>query len=106
MTRNVGPNERIVRLAIGAAAGAAAARAHGWQRAALCTASTSAFITGLTQYCPINAALGIEGRSQSLARESEHDAEVRDSEIRRETHTSAAMGRLPGTAISPEAGVR
>lgn len=106
MTRNVGPKERLVRLAIGAATGAAATRAHGWQRAALCTASTSAFITGLTQYCPINAALGIERRPQSASRLSEHDAEVRDTEIRRETQTSASMGRFPGATISPEAGVR
>jgi hypothetical protein len=106
MTRNVGPNERIVRLAVGAATGAAAMKAHGWQRAALCAASTSAFMTGLTQYCPINAALGIERRPTSAPRFSEHDREVRDAEIRRQTQTSAALGTLPGTAVSPEAGVR
>ena len=106
MTRNVGPNERIVRLAIGAATGAAAMRAHGWQRAALCTASTSAFLTGLTQYCPINAALGIDRHAGSALMLSRHDEEVRDSAIRRETQTSAAMGRLPGTTVSSEAGVR
>jgi hypothetical protein len=33
---------------------------------------------------------------------SEHDRSVRDSEIRRETQTSAAMGRLPGTNINPD----
>lgn len=106
MTRNVGPNERMVRLAIGAAAGAAALRVHGWQRAALCTASTSAFLTGLTEYCPMNAALGVNRRVGSAPALSAHDEEVRDSEIRRETQTSAAMGRLPGTTVSPEAGVR
>lgn len=106
MTRNVGPNERLIRLAFGAAAGAAAMRAHGWQRSALCAASTSAFLTGLTQYCPINAALGIERRSTSVPEISAHDWEVRDSEIRRTTQTSAAMGTLPGTTVSPEAGVR
>ena len=30
-----------------------------------------------------------------------HDRSVRDSEIRRETQTSAAMGRLPGTTVNP-----
>jgi hypothetical protein len=101
MTQNVGPTERIARLAVGAAAGAAAmAMPNGWQRAALCGVATSGFLTGITRYCPVNAALG---RSSEETHLHLHDAEVRDSELRRETQTSAAMGRPPGTTVSPAA---
>ena len=96
MKQNVGPNERIGRLAVGAAAGAAALRAHGWQRAALCGVSTAGFLTGLTRYCPINSAIGLDNAAVSL-RTSRHDELVRDTEIRRQTQTAGAMGEVPGT---------
>lgn len=99
MKQNVGPNERIGRLAIGAAAGAAAMRAHGWQRAALCSVSTAGFLTGLTRYCPINSAMGIDNAANARLL-SAHDEQVRGTEIRRQTHTAGSMGELPGT-VSP-----
>ena len=95
MHQNVGPTERVIRLAIGAAAGAAAlAVPRGWQRSALCGMSTAGFLTGLTRYCPLNAAIGID-RASDRYWLSEHDRRVRDTEIRRQTQTSAAMGQLP-----------
>jgi hypothetical protein len=97
MTHNVGTNEQIARLAVGAVTGAAAMGTHGWQRAALCTVSTAAFMTGITRYCPLNAALGRDSDEHHLDR---HDEGVRNTEIRRETQTSAAMGQLPGTTVS------
>jgi hypothetical protein len=103
MTHNVGTNEQIARLAIGAVTGAAAMGTHGWQRAALCGVSTSAFLTGLVRYCPLNAALGRDADEYYVDR---HDDGVRNTEIRRETQTSAAMGRLPGTSVSPIGGDR
>ena len=100
MKHNVGPNERIGRLAVGAAAGAAAMRAHGWQRAALCSVSTAGFLTGLTRYCPLNSAMGIDNAAGS-ARMGLHDQRVRDMELRRQTQTAGAMGELPGTTVPP-----
>jgi DUF2892 family protein len=100
MKHNVGRKERIVRLAIGAAAGAAALRARGWQRSALCGVSTSGFLTGLTRYCPMNAALGIN-KNTGAPRISRHDEDVRNTAIRRETQTAGAMGQLPGTTVQP-----
>ena len=103
MHQNVGPRERLIRLAIGTAAGAAAmAVPRGWQRSALCGVSTAGFLTALTRYCPLNAALGVD-RSSDRPLLSEHDLSVRDTEIRRETQTSGAMGRLPATveAVPP-----
>ena len=95
MRHNVGRTEQIARLGIGAAAGTAAMRAHGWQRAALCTVATAGFVTGLSRYCPINTALGINTDERRLA-SGEPDFVDRNTEIRRETQTSAAMGELPG----------
>jgi Protein of unknown function (DUF2892) len=100
MKHNVGRKERIARLAVGAIAGAAAMRAHGWQRGALCGVSTSAFLTGLTRYCPLNAAMGIDNGARSR-RISPHDDYVRNTAIRRETQTAGAMGQLPGTSVEP-----
>ena len=99
MKQNVGPKERIARLAIGAIAGAAAMRAHGWQRGALCSLSTSGFLTGATRYCPVNASLGIDNAAGAGI--SRHDEYVRDTAIRRETQTAGAMGQLPGTSVQP-----
>jgi hypothetical protein len=97
MHQNVGPRERLVRLALGTAAGAAAmAMPRGWQRSTLCGISTAGFLTALTRYCPLNAALGVD-RSSERSLVSEHDLSVRNTEIRRETQTSGAMGPLPGT---------
>ena len=96
MRENVGTTDQMMRLAIGTAAGAAAMRAHGWQQAALCSVATAAFITGLSRTCPLNEMLGINTAERQLG-QSPHDLGVRDHEIRRETQTSAAMGRLPGT---------
>lgn len=100
MKHNVGPRERLARLAIGAVTGAAALRAHGWQRSALCAASTAGFLTGLTRYCPLNAAMGIDNGVGAF-RVSPHDEHVRDTEIRRETQTAGSMGQLPGTTVTP-----
>lgn len=95
MRQNVGPKEQAARLAIGTAAAAGALRAHGWQQAALCSVATAAFVTGLTRTCPVNEMLGVNAeRGLQL---SPHDKGVRDTAIRRETMTSAAMGTLPGT---------
>ena len=66
MHANVGPTEQKVRLAIGAAAAAAALKAHGWQRTALCTIATAGFMTGMTRYCPINEAMGRTVEESSL----------------------------------------
>ena len=100
MRHNVGHKEQIARLGIGAVAGAAALRAQGWQRTALCGVATAGFVTGLFRYCPINAALGID-RTEEALRISEHDLSVRNTEIRRETQTSAAMGQPAGTPVQP-----
>jgi DUF2892 family protein len=99
MKHNVGSNERIVRLAIGAAASAAAVRApRPWQKAALGAIATSGPATALTRYCPINAALGV-GESEL----SPLEQGLRDMEIRRQTAINAAMGEPPsrttGTAL-------
>jgi hypothetical protein len=100
MRQNVGRNEQMARLIIGTVAGAASLRERGWQRAALCGVSTAAFLTGILRYCPMNAAFGIN-TTGALPGMSEHDLSVRNTEIRRETQTSAAMGVLPGTIEQP-----
>lgn len=99
MRQNVGPKEQMARLAIGAAAGAAALRAHGWQQAALCSVATAAFITGLTRSCPVNEMLGINSAQAGFRPPLPHEEGVRDTELRRQTQTSAAMGTLSGTPV-------
>lgn len=102
MTHNVGENERLIRLALGAGAGAASLRAHGWRKAVLGGIATSSVLTGLTRYCPVNAALGVGETNGS----GEHDRSVRDTEVRRQTQTSAAMGQLAGTSIDTSGSTR
>jgi hypothetical protein len=98
MKHNVGLNERLVRLAIGAAASAAALRApRPWQKAALGAIATSGFATGLTRYCPINAALGV--RESGLSRLEQG---IRDTETRRQTAINAAMGEPPSWTTGTE----
>lgn len=99
MRHNVGRTEQMARLALGAAAGVLALGARGWQRGALCGVSTAGFLTGLTRYCPVNEALGVDNYRET-PRFSQHDEQVRDTEIRRQTQTAAAMGELPGTPVS------
>lgn len=94
MKQNVGSTEQIARLALGAAALAAASRTDGWQRIALAGIGISGIGTGLAGYCPINEALGVE-RHETM------DVGLRDTEIRRQTETNAAMG-LPPTEGSTE----
>ena len=91
---NVGPTERVARMVVGAAAGAAAmAMPRGWQRTALCSVATSGLVTGLTRYCPINAAMGRTGYEYG------YDESVENTEIRQQTQTSAAMGQPPSPAM-------
>lgn len=99
MRQNVGTLDQMVRFGIGAAAGAAALRAHGWEQAALCSVATAAFFTAMTRRCPLNAALGVNTSAPAFepGRIDRHDQGVRDTEIRRQTQTSAAMGQLPGS---------
>jgi hypothetical protein len=88
MKQNVGSTERFARLALGAAALAAASRAEGWQRVALAGIGISGISTGLTRYCPINEALGVD-RIETV------DVGLRDTELRRQIDTNAAMGVPP-----------
>lgn len=66
MECNVGPNERVVRLAIGVAAGVAAVALPraGWWRIPLGLAAFAGLSTGLTRYCPMNAMLGIDNYTE------------------------------------------
>jgi hypothetical protein len=60
MESNVGKYERIARVGLGVLAAMAAFRSRSGWRWPLAAISTSGIITGLTQYCPINQALGID----------------------------------------------
>ncbi len=92
MHRNVGNAERYARLAIGAAAGVAATRAHGWPRAALGTIAAAGLGTGAAQYCPINQVAGRD----SFRNSADVDARMeRDSDIRRDTAVRGALGVSP-----------
>lgn len=98
MRQNVGSMEQMVRYAVGAAAGAAALRARGWRQAALCSIATGAFFTAMTRTSPLKGLLGVRSGRLMEAEESDlHDQGVRDAGIRRETQTSGATGRLPGS---------
>jgi hypothetical protein len=92
MNRNVGSKERYARLVLSAAAGAAAARTSGWPRKALGTIAAAGLTTGISGYCPINQAVGRD----SLHGRSPLDQGLRDTEIRRETAVSGALGIAPG----------
>jgi len=61
MTRNVGPNERWIRLGAGMATGivAAAAPMPRTLRGLLLVTAGAGMLTALTRFCPINAMLGI-----------------------------------------------
>jgi hypothetical protein len=87
----------MARLAVGAAALAAASRTAGWRRIALTGIGLSSISTGLARYCPINQALGVD-------RFETTDVGLRDTEIRRQTETNAAMG-LPPESGSAEPAV-
>jgi hypothetical protein len=96
MKCNVGPTERIARLAIGAAAGVAAMQTRGWPRAVLATVAVSGLTTGTTRYCPVNQALGLECESSRL------DEGRQNAEIRRDTAVRSALGLDPsGAADTP-----
>lgn len=89
MRRNVGPIERYARLAGGIAAGIAASRAQGWQRAALSTIAAAGLTTGVSRYCPINQAFGRTADGSPL------EEGLRDTELRRQTQMSSALGSSP-----------
>jgi len=62
MNCNVGPRERIIRLASGMALGALAAGRPmtAWKRIALGAVAAAEVITATTRYCPVNKLLGID----------------------------------------------
>jgi len=62
MNCNVGPRERIIRLASGMALGAVAAGRPmaAWKRIALGAVAAVEVITATTRYCPVNQLLGID----------------------------------------------
>jgi hypothetical protein len=74
MTRNVGRTERVARLALGATALAAAARTTGWPRYLLGGVSAIGLGTGLTGYCPVNQAMGIDRYHPAAWSEAERDS--------------------------------
>ena len=91
MKHNVGDTERIARLAIGAAAGAAAMAAdRPWQKAALGIVAASGLATGFTRYCPMNQALGM-GEAGGMR----GDERRADADLRRDVATRAALGATP-----------
>ena len=107
MTRNVGSNERYVRLGAGIAAAAAATQTSGWQRAALGGVAAAGLATGLSRYCPINQAVGRDAfhGGQPLLEQGQ-----RDTELRRHASTRSALGSAPTTEsgqprVTPDADV-
>jgi len=62
MTCNVGPRERIIRLATGMALGAVAAgrQMSPWKRIALGAVAAFEVITATARYCPVSQLLGID----------------------------------------------
>ena len=90
MQRNVGDNERYVRLGIGAAAALAATRTTGWQRGVLSGIAGSMVYSGLSQYCPLNQAFGID-RYHSDAAYGDRNARIRE-----QTAVNSALGLPPG----------
>jgi len=62
MTCNVGPRERIIRLASGMAIGTAAAGRQMalWKRLALGAVAVAQIVTATTRYCPVNQLFGID----------------------------------------------
>jgi len=61
MKKNVGSMERYVRLGAGVAATAALPFVKSrWARALLGMVATTGFSTGLSRYCPVNQALGVD----------------------------------------------
>jgi hypothetical protein len=109
MHHNVGSDERTARLIVAGVAGVAGlAAARRKTKVALAAVALPALITGLISYCPFKAALtgpiksALTGCATATRNTlSRHDASVRNTEIRRETQTSGAMGRLAGTTVSP-----
>ena len=91
MNRNVGSKERYARLALAAAAGAAAMRSQGWQRATLGAVAAAGLTTGLTRYCPINQAMGRTGDADQSLLMSGRD----DAELRRHSAMNSALGMAP-----------
>lgn len=106
MLRNVGSTERYLRLAAGVAAGAAAARTSGWQRAALGTVAAAGVSTAATGYCPINQAIGRDSFHElSPLEQGRHD-----TELRRHAAMHSALGSTPTTdtaqpRVTPESDV-
>lgn len=70
LNRNVGSTERVFRLGAGIAAGAAALLLPELRglRIPLAIAGVTALVTGVSRYCPINHALGIDNYTRSLER--------------------------------------
>ena len=105
MKRNVGERERYVRLALGAAAALAAAKTTGWQRSLWGGLAAMEITTGLTQYCPVSQALGIDTYDRDLLGEGE-----RNTEIVERTHVAGSLGLEPSTVadtppVTPETSV-
>jgi hypothetical protein len=68
MKQNVGPMERYIRLGAGATAALALPFAKSaWSRALLGLVATSGFGTGLTRYCPLNQAFGVNRFSPAFS---------------------------------------
>ncbi len=70
MKRNVGRVERVVRLSAGIAAGAAALLVEdlGVWRIPLGIVSLAGIATGVSRYCPVNQALGVDNYRKSVER--------------------------------------
>jgi hypothetical protein len=98
MNRNVGSTERYARLALGAAAGAAALRTSGWQRATLGAVAAAGLGTGLSRYCPINQAIGRHPQGDL----SPLEAGRHDTELRRHASMHSALGTAPSTPSLPQ----
>ncbi len=68
MTCNVGPRERIIRLASGMALGAVAAGKpmSTWKRIGLGAVAVAQIVTATTRYCPVNQLFGIDNCPEQL----------------------------------------
>ena len=89
MQRNVGDNERYLRLGIGAAAAFAATKAGGWQRGVLSGIAAASAFSGLSRSCPLNQAFGIDRYHSD---ESYGD---RNASIREQSAVRSALGLSP-----------
>ena len=90
MQRNVGDNERYVRMGIGAAAAYAATRTSGWQRGVLNGIAAATFASGVSQYCPLNQALGIDRYHRTDGMDGD-----RNTRIHEQAAVNSALGLPP-----------